>query len=837
VRDLPTGTVTLLFTDIEGSTKVLRELGERYGEVLAEHRSVLREAFVAHNGVEVDTQGDAFFVAFSRAKDAIAAAQQAQQAMAQGPVRVRIGIHTGEPILTGEGYVGIDVHCAARICAAGHGGQVLLSRATGDLLDQSVQLRDLGEHGLKDLVEPVWLFQLGVGDFPPLKSLNNSNLPTPATPLVGRERELAHLCQLLRTEESRLVTLTGAGGTGKTRLALKVGLDLLDEFPNGVFFVGLAPLIDPSLVPPTIAQVLGVKEGGTQPLRELLCEHLAEKTLLLLVDNCEHLLAAAPVLSELLAAAPRLIVLATSRERLRLSGEHEFPLAPLAEEEALELFTARARAAQPGFALDGDRAEVSEICRRLDGLPLAIELAAARVRVLSPQALLARLEQRLPLLIGGARDAPERQRTLRATIAWSYELLERDEQKLFARLAVFAGSCTLRAVEEVCEADLETLSALIDKSLLRQSGDRFFMLETLREYALERLEKSGDAEELRRRHTQHFLGVARKAGEGLRGTEEATWLELLEAEHDNLRAVLVRDEGNAQLELAGALGPFWVVRGHFEEGSHWLRDVLERGTGKHELRAQALKAAASLALYRGDTASMRPYAEEALKLCESTGDKAGIARALLSVGNVTNLEGDRERAQALFERCRAVALEAGDRQSLAAAILNLGDLALQRGDWEQAVALSSEALALSRGQGWQEGIESGLGNAALASFRLGRHDEAATICKEGLELARELVARTHIANDLVLPAALAAARGNLKEAFFLLAITEAQIETGAAPLFGAEQDLRDETLSLLRMQLDPEQLAQAEGAAQGISFDEAISHALRSLTAGPDSGQ
>jgi predicted ATPase len=834
MRELPTGTVTFLFTDIEGSTRLLHELGGAYANALAKHRRLLREALARHGGVEVDTQGDAFFVAFSRATDALAAARAGQEALASGPIHVRMGLHTGEPLVAEEGYVGIDVHRAARIMSAGHGGQVLLSQATRDLLDASVELRDLGEHRLKDLAGPERIYQLGYEKFPPLKSLSNTNLPLPRSPLVGREHELAQLRSRLLEDEVRLLTLTGPPGTGKTRLAVALGLELIDVFSNGVFFVGLAPLVDPALVAPTIAQVLGVTERGGRPLLDLLCEDLAEKSLLLLVDNFEHLLEAAPVLSELLAVAPNLTVLATSRERLHLSGEHDFPLAPLVEEEALDLFAARAQAAQPSFALDGNRPVVLEICRRLDGLPLAIELAAARVRVLSPEALLARLEQRLPLLTGGARDVPARQRTLRATIEWSYELLEPKERELFARLGVFAGGCPLEAAEAVCEAELDTIFSLVDKSLLRQSGDRFWMLETLREYALERLEKSGDAEELRRRHTQHFLEVARKAQEGFRGAEQATWLELLEAEHDNLRAVLVRDEGNAQLELAGALWRFWKVRGHFEEGSHWLREVLERGSGKHELRAQALHAAAALALYRADAASMRPYAEEALELCETTGDRAGLARALVDVANVTNLEGDRDRAQALFERCRAVALEAGDLRYLAVAIINLGDLALQRGDWEQAFALSSEGLALSREQGSQEGIEGGLSNVALASFRLGRYDEAATKCKEGLELVRELVARTLLANDLVLPAALAAARGGLKEAFFLLAIAEVQVEAGAAPLFGAEQDLRDETLSLLRAQLDPEERAQAEGAAQGISFDEAVSQALRSLTARPD---
>jgi predicted ATPase/class 3 adenylate cyclase len=830
---LPTGTVTLLFTDIEGSTRLLQELGrEDYGEALIEHRRLLRHAFGQRNGVELRTEGDSFFVVFERAADAIEAAAQAQLSLQGRPVQVRIGIHTGEPMLVShkDGYVGIDVHRAARIMSAGHGGQVLVSQATRDLLDSSVELRDLGEHRLKDLAEPIGIFQLGRGDFPPLKSLNNSNLPTPATPLIGRERELAEVAGLLGREEVRLLTLTGPGGSGKTRLALALGLELLEEFPNGVFFVGLAPLVEPALVAPTIAQALGVKEQGAEPLLKLLCEHLADKTLLLLLDNCEHLLEAAPLLSELLAAAPGLVMLATSRERLHLKGEYEFPLAPLVQEEALELFAARASAAQPGFALDGNRKQVAEICRRVDCLPLAIELAAARVRVLSPQALLARLEHRLPLLTGGARDTDERQRTLRATIAWSYELLESEEQRLFARLAVFAGGCTLESAEEICEADFEMLCALVEKSLIRQGGDRFWMLETIREYALEQSERLGQAEELRRRHAKHFLELAGTAEVGLRGADEARWLETLEAEHDNLRAVLARRDGDLQLELAGALWRFWYVRGHFEEGLQWLREVLERKSRNRALRAKALHAAANLANCKVDPALARACAEEALALFEGIGDKGGIARALLDSGNAAAGAGDRERAWTLFERSRAAALEAGDRRYLAGAVINLGDLALQQGQWERALELSSEGLALSREHGSPEQIATALGNVALASFRLGRYEEAATNSKEALELTRQLGGRADVASHLVLPAALAVVRDRPEEGLRLLVMADAQITSGARPPWPMEQVLRDETLSLLRAHLDAEQLRRAEASAEGTSFEEAVEYAVNSLT-------
>ena len=479
-RDLPSGTVTFLFTDIEGSTRLLNSLGvERYAEALAEHRRILRDAFAAHGGVEVDTQGDAFFVAFPTAPGALAAADQARDALADGPITVRIGLHTGTPHLTDEGYVGSDVHRAARIAAAGHGGQILVSAATATLVD-ATSLRDLGLHRLKDLTAAERIYQLGDTEHPPLKTLHQTNLPVPATPFLGREAELAELATLIARDDVRLVTLTGPGGTGKTRLALHAAAAAAEAFPGGVWWVALAPLRDPTLVLESAATALGASRD--------LAEHIGDTRLLLLFDNFEHLTAAAADLAPLLATCPNLTVLVTSREPLHLAGEHEYAVDPLAPNEAVELFLARALAARRDFVANG---EVTQICERLDYLPLAIELAAARVKVLSPGALSERLEQRLPLLAGGARDLPERQRTLRATIEWSHELLTPDEQRLFARLAVFRGGCTLEAAETVADADLDILSSLVDKSLVRVRADsgRFWMLETIREFAAERLSR------------------------------------------------------------------------------------------------------------------------------------------------------------------------------------------------------------------------------------------------------------------------------------------------------------------------------------------------------------
>ena len=444
MRQLPTGTVTFLFTDIEGSTRLLGELGgDGYADALAEHRRVLRDAVAAHAGVEVDTQGDAFFIAFARASDAVSAAAAAQDALAAGPVKARMGIHTGEPVVTDEGYVGMDVHRAARVMAAGHGGQVLISSAARDLLDERFTLRDLGPHRLKDLSAPQHLFQLGEGEFPPLKTLHQTNLPVQPTPLIGRQVELEQASALLR--ENRLVTLVGPGGSGKTRLALQLAADAVEDFEDGVFWVPLQAVADPKLVETTIAQTVGASDGVAEFLR-------GRKTLLLL-DNLEHLLDAAPALGELLRETSGVRLLATSREPLKLGGEQRFPVEPLPDTDAVTLFVERARAVDPDFA---PSPAVLEICHRLDGLPLALELAAARVSVLSPEDLLSRLDRSLPLLTRGARDAPERQRTLRGTIEWSYELCSAEEQQLFGRLGIFPGSFALEAAEAVCDAALDT---------------------------------------------------------------------------------------------------------------------------------------------------------------------------------------------------------------------------------------------------------------------------------------------------------------------------------------------------------------------------------------------
>ena len=681
---LPSGTVTFLFTDIEGSTKLLQELGDAYAEALAGHRQVLRKAFAAHGGAEVDTQGDAFLVAFSRAKDAVAAAADAQRGLAEGPIRVRMGVHTGEPIRTDEGYAGMDVHRGSRIAAAGHGGQVLVSQTARDLVEQDLPdelaLRDLGAHRLKDLTRAQRIFQLvaeGLNyEFPPLSTLDNrpTNLPPQPTALIGRERELADVVDLLRRPDLRVLTLTGPGGAGKTRLALQAAADLLDDFSDGAFFVALAGIADSSLVLPTIGQTLGVKESGGLSLAEAVADFLRDRQLLLVLDNFEHVAEAAPQVMELVLQGSSLKALVASRAPLRVSGEQEYPVPELAEVDGIALFSERAQAMKPDFRLNGDGAAVAEICRRLDGLPLAIELAAARAKVLSPPALLERLEQRLPVLTGGARDLPERQRTLRDTIAWSYELLDESEQRLFSRLAVFPASFTLEAAETICEADLDTLTSLVEKSLARQADGRFSMLETIREYARDCLALSGELDQIRRRHLDFFIALAEEAKTDVGLARRiSTWLELLELEHDNCRAGFesARELGERRLELrlASALGPLWVGRSHLDEGRKRITEALAGDpAASGSLRGDALRSSAMMAYKQGDFKTARALTEEAAAGDQVSGDMRGLAHSINLLGILAYAEGDSEQARSLYEQSKSIREEQGDEIRLGPAL-------------------------------------------------------------------------------------------------------------------------------------------------------------------------
>jgi predicted ATPase/class 3 adenylate cyclase len=685
---LPTGTVTFLFTDIEGSTRLLQEHGDAYADLLGEHRTVLRAAFARHEGVEVGTEGDAFFVAFARAADAVRAAGDAREALAAGPIRVRMGLHTGEPLLTDEGYVGIDVHRAARIAAAAHGGQIVLSETTRRLLDAHAAVRDLGEHRLKDLVHPERLYQLGDGDFPPLRSIDATNLPVASSPLVGREREIAELVEML-SNGKRLVTLTGPGGTGKTRLALQIAAELVGTHRDGVFWVPLVGLADPALLDAEVAQTIGAPDDLTGFLRG--------RQLLLLLDNFEHVLDAAPALSAVLGACAGVRALVTSRAPLHIAGEHEYRIEPLPVKDAATLFAERARAVGRDASPD---ATVEAICRRLDGLPLAVELAAARTKLLAPERLLERLDSALPLLTGGARDAPERQRTLRATIEWSFELLDSHAQELFTRLAVFAGTFPLEAAEEVCDADLDGLAALVDSSLLKTSGDeRFLMLETIREYALERLSEA-DTKELRRRHADFFLALAERAYER-RFDAEAESVAQLEVDQDDLRAALDWLEPNdpdSALELAGALGWFWLSHGLLDEGSSRLASTLERSEAAGRTRARALTASGGLVARRGGADEGRAQLDEAIALWRELDDLDELASAHGTLGWLLIYDaGDDQGALEAFQQGVELRRELGDDAGEVRALVGIAQTLVALGDTEQGETISRELL--ERGAG------------------------------------------------------------------------------------------------------------------------------------------
>jgi predicted ATPase/class 3 adenylate cyclase len=781
MAELPTGTVTFLFTDIEGSTKLLRELGDAYGGVLSEHRRVLRDAFAAHDGVEVDTQGDAFFVAFTRATDAADAATESQRALAGGPVRVRMGIHTGEPIRTDEGYAGMDVHRAARIAAVGHGGQVLVSQTARDLLGDRVNLLDLGAHRLKDLTQAQRIFQLGEGKFPPLRSLQRTNLPVAATALVGREQELTELCGLLGNG-TRLVTLTGAGGSGKTRLALQVAAELSDDFGDGVFFVPLAPVQDAELVGATIEQAVG--------LREL--SELQEAEVLLVLDNMEHLLASAGVVSSLLGDARNVKLLATSRAPLKVSGEHEYALDPLRQDEAVELFLERARSARRDIAYDE---AMPEICRRLDGLPLALELAASRVKVLDPPVLLERLERRLPLLTGGARDAPERQQTLRATIEWSYGLLEEPLQEGLRRLSVFAGTFSLEAAESVTETDLEKLAELIDWSLLKPIAEgRFFMLETIREYAAEQLEGSGEQEELRDHHLTFFLDLAIEAEPNLTGPKQAEWYRRLAAEQDNIREALehaceIEDAERAQM-LAGTVWRFWINRGQIDEAARWYERSLALGPGSAKAHARALFGEAHVWESRSDSELPSRY-EEVVEALRASGETRWLILAITHLAGAYAEKGDMARAESASAEGLGLAQETGDLRGEAISLTNLAYTRTLEGDDAGAEKLLEDALVVLRSIKDTYGIAMCSGDLAQLAIRRGDVDGAADYLSESLPLSVSINSVLVTAHTFPPAAAVALARGDPDSAARLCAVCQAICDDRGF-------DLDRVTLALLR---------------------------------------
>jgi predicted ATPase len=817
VAELPTGTVTFLFTDVEGSTRLLQEHGDEYAILLEEHRRVLREAFARHGGVEVDTQGDAFFVAFATASDALAAAADARAALASGPVRVRMGLHTGEPNLTNEGYVGIDVSRAARIAAAGHGGQILVSQSTRDLAGADA-LRDLGEHRLKDLDSLERIYQLGDEIFPPLKSLNNTNLPLPPEPLIGRKKELADVLRAIQAG-TRTTTLIGPGGVGKTRFALEVAAELSDYFADGVYWVALASVRDPKLVLATIAAAVEADD---------LEEELRRKHMMLLLDNFEQVVDAAADVASLQRACPDVTFLVTSREPLHVAGEREYPLSPLAEAPAVELLRQRAEAVTPGFA--GEYAELVQLCDRLDRLPLAIELAAARTKALSVAALLQRLDQRLPLLTSRRRDVEERQQTLRATIEWSYELLTPSEQELFARLAIFAASFDLDAAEAVCSADLDVLQSLVDKSLVRHSADaRYFMLGTIKELALEKLDELADREAVRRAHDDHYLAVAEELDERERESVGGRDLgadsrERFERELPSFRAALagfIDAERDAEvLRLGAALWRFWLARTQYRDAAAWLESApIDDAAIAPNVRAAALAAAGAVAFYvYDDVDRAEAFWQEGLALRREQDDPREEGAALTRLASVAWGRGDFDGAIAYHEQALRQFERLGNELLRLNELHFLGEAHRDRGDFDEAERLLGQTVAAARAHGLDQQLTNTL--HSLGDLALDRGDPNAALASfgEALDYGVETgFLRTQIYCIAGIACALTQ-RGDTREGARLWAIAQDQERQLGFRMLRPERQRYERVMSEVRG---------ADGA--GLSLEQAVAEARRCI--------
>jgi predicted ATPase/class 3 adenylate cyclase len=868
----PTGTVTFLFTDIEGSTRLWEKQHAAMQVALAQHDAILRNAIETNNGCVFKTTGDGAHAAFAVAADAMMACLAAQRELTGhvwGELRIksRMALHTGAAELRDGDYFGATLNRTARLMAAGHGGQILLSLATEELvrdhLPENTALRDLGERRLKDLIRPEHVYQViapGLpANFPPLRTLDArpNNLPAQATPFIGRDSELRSVKEKLSSPNMRLLTLSGVGGTGKTRLALHAAADMVDEFEHGVFFVPLAALGDPGLVLQAIAQAFGVREAAGRPLNELLKEHLRDKQILLVLDNFEQVIAAAPLVSDLLTAAPRLKVLVTSREVLRLNGESNYPVPPLSvpdpkrmpplerltQYEAVALFIDRALAVAPDFTVTNENAPaVAEICHRLEGLPLAIELAAARVRVLPPQRMLVELSHRLTFVTGRARDLPTRQRTLRGAIDWSHDLLTGEEQKLFRRLAVFVGGCALEAIESICIlADdtrvLDTIDSLVGKSLLRQAethGEaRFAMLETIREYARERLIADGEAEAVQKRHRDYFLALAEKAAPKLLGAEQGGWFERLDREHDNLRSALewsLSEPGSeGGLRLCSALQRFWWTRGHLSEGREWCARAL--GVPKTEelmpARAKALTGSGLLAYWQGDYPAARAQHEECLAIWRQRGDRRGIGISLHNLGMVARSQGDYAAAHSMYEESLAITRELGNRWSLAASLMNLGNLAAEQGDYRGSRTRLEESLSIFQELGDRVSIATALENLGNGAYEQGELDSARALHVESLTMRRQLGDKLGIVISLERLAAVVASLGSPLRAGRIWGMAErlwVEIGSGLEP---KERSQHDQRVAAVRAAVkDDAAFDRAWQEGRAMSLEQAIEYAL-----------
>jgi predicted ATPase/class 3 adenylate cyclase len=900
MAELPSGTVTFLLTDIEGSTALWERLPEAMRLTVTRHDVLLAKQIERHGGVVIRSrgEGDSFFAVFRRASDAVAAARDIQQALrveawpTKEPLRVRMAAHTGEAELRDGDYYGTAVNRCARLRAIAHGGQILLSQATTDLirdvLPGTVDLLDLGEYQLRDLLRPERIFQIADPDqpsaFPPLRALDAraNSLPVPTTTLIGREGDVADITRQLIQDDVRLLTLTGPGGIGKTRLAVEVAQKLAERGLLSVVFVELAPIPDPTLVPHAIAGAVGVRERVDRPLLDTVADQLRSARLVLVLDNCEHLLPSCGATAHALrSACPELRILATSRAPLGVSGEVTWsvPLLtvnvdrtaqPEAYEhgEAVQLFVERARMRQTGFRLRAENVEpVVEICRRLDGLPLAIELAAARIQLLPPAAMLSRLNRQLPLLIGGPQDLPTRQQTMRAAITWSYDLLEDAERAVFRQLGIFVGEFSLEAAEATCTSGtsdrqsssdsrgttmshttsgsdltsdlLGILESLITKNLLRQEhtvGEpRFMMLETIREYAREQLEATGEQETIRDRCATFFLALAEEAAHRLVGGEQLEWLRRVDEELDQLRAVFGWSRsgeiaGEVGLRLAGALVMYWEFRGLAIEGYDWVTAMLAipAASARTIARARALYSASFLVAMRGDFAAQRSLAEESAMIFWEAGSLHEAGRSLAAQAVAELRLGNSVAARALLERSVAVAREHGDQWGLAFALGQLGAVAYRDSDFAAAREFRAEGALVARSIRDRHTLGlalAGLGQVARAQ---GNDGESVKLFNEALLVSSE------IGDQWIMPRALGGLAGaavlaaDYDRAARLFGIAGAmRAESGIGETAGAFRIAYERDESDARSALGDEAFLAARAEGQQMTLEQAVAYALR----------